>query len=443
MMRGKTTFFKNGDNTEAASRRSAKKSIEQEAFFDQLLLKIKEAENQYEQEQTKEHLAILIRACERYLSNIPAKRRERTTETIAWATLLPEWPDAERIVAIQKKAVSRLFLPTAKTLAKARIALIKELVLDGEEAVLGAGRMLDKNYWSEIKYKGKNATAAWIKGDDYCNTYYLQSYLEILLKEKAANKIDRKNTAYFENPDAYKVTVSDGRLYRGKRFLDTRDAKDVFRNTENKILYVVGRDGSIYAAGSAKTKSRLHHSSFLSGKRVLCAGTMEVHKGRLKVITIESGHYKPGVKDLLKFLNLLQNQHAMDLSKIRVIDRSGMPKNAERYLKTGGYCLPEPEERKAYFFNKAMDEYESKHDNHAAVFLDVAAAQGDPEAQFYQAICQLENIKGYAEQRVRGLANLDRIAHQENHPYQHEAQYLKDLNMEAEKPQGVNMIKKS
>lgn len=57
-----------------------------------------------------------------------------------------------------------------------------------------------------------------------------------------------------------------------------------------------------------------HHSSFLSGKPIKCAGEIIIHNGDLKFISNMSGHYRPGTQQLIGAVRDLQ---AMGLSLMR------------------------------------------------------------------------------------------------------------------------------
>ncbi len=55
---------------------------------------------------------------------------------------------------------------------------------------------------------------------------------------------------------------------------------------------------AIYERMGFNTGAFMHHTSFLSGADVLCAGTLVVNAGRLLSITNMSGHYKPDINNL-------------------------------------------------------------------------------------------------------------------------------------------------
>jgi hypothetical protein len=80
-----------------------------------------------------------------------------------------------------------------------------------------------------------------------------------------------------------------------------------------------------------------HHSSFLKGRPIACAGSIAVENGKITKVTSLSGHYKPGKQQLLAFLSYLKNQN-VDISNILVKDHpNASEQNALYYLKHKGF----------------------------------------------------------------------------------------------------------
>lgn len=78
--------------------------------------------------------------------------------------------------------------------------------------------------------------------------------------------------------------------------------------------YVLGMGQDFYMAphfadeakrGDRTIKQSFYHSSYLGGRPVLCAGTMKIENGEVRLITSESGHYRPSESHLLQAVNLL------------------------------------------------------------------------------------------------------------------------------------------
>jgi hypothetical protein len=149
---------------------------------------------------------------------------------------------------------------------------------------------------------------------------------------------------YIENKDLinYRVKIQGGRFMRGGVLYDTTDHVSISGggNIENWGIFVQAMNGSIYAGCAltrdqvktyqdAKTgkkmldltgvRSMLHHSCFLRGKPVRCAGEWKIGRdGQLISISMASGHYRPPVHLFLKFLEFLETRGRVDLRNITV-----------------------------------------------------------------------------------------------------------------------------
>ncbi len=117
-----------------------------------------------------------------------------------------------------------------------------------------------------------------------------------------------------EQRNRYKLTFTKNSVLR-------RDAPyTTAKGNEN--IYAANPAGQIFAAGNVVARKEftkiykemgfteiesatMHHSSFLSGADVLCAGTLEVDNGDLLFISNSSGHYKPDIHDLQAVCNAI------------------------------------------------------------------------------------------------------------------------------------------
>ena len=88
---------------------------------------------------------------------------------------------------------------------------------------------------------------------------------------------------------AYEVTVQDGRLYYRGKLLNTEHP--VAGAPKATFIFVMAKDGTLYAAPNGGTAQNIHHSSFLHGAPAAAAGTMVVVDGVVQKITNKSGHY--------------------------------------------------------------------------------------------------------------------------------------------------------
>ena len=92
----------------------------------------------------------------------------------------------------------------------------------------------------------------------------------------------------------YKLTVKNGKLYDSEGLpFDTSKAQTW--DGENKAIYVMDKNGNLYASQNQKVFD-FHHSSLGQGKPVSGAGEIEVRDGVLQSINDRSGHYKPTEK---------------------------------------------------------------------------------------------------------------------------------------------------
>lgn len=300
--------------------------------------------NQKNNQATKKILENIIDLCEHYIVSIP--KELRTTLDSDKEKQLLKWPHLMRVLEIQKKAVSLLLLPQAENEAQARWEVLSNIFGLSETSASGKhGKRLENEYWTEARYQGNIAAYQWATNSsaELARMARLWSYQELLEENQNRSVIDKEYVNYFDNPDAHLTQFKDGKVYSKQgELLDTSKAR-ILGEFGGECIYVLGMNGELYVSDPDEQKlPEFRHSSFFRGKPVMCAGTIIVEKGIIKEITLLSGHYKPRPKELLNFLELLQNAHNVDLQKISVIDKpNGGRRNALTYLKTRGFCLPE------------------------------------------------------------------------------------------------------
>lgn len=122
---------------------------------------------------------------------------------------------------------------------------------------------------------------------------------------KYLDKAGRKN---------YQIDAHGARLWKGDTAFDTGKLQTAFSGLGFAIWVLSLKDR--FYAGSHKV-GQFHHSSFLSGKKVLAAGEMVVSGGKLRLLTGKSGHYKPKLEHLAYAVEILGKQ-SIDLSSFRV-----------------------------------------------------------------------------------------------------------------------------
>ena len=73
--------------------------------------------------------------------------------------------------------------------------------------------------------------------------------------------------------------------------------------------YVWTRCGTLLAGDHQENK--LHHSSFVSGDSVRCAGMIKVEQGKVSYVSNNSGHYKPSNENLRQFCTWLRDRNVL------------------------------------------------------------------------------------------------------------------------------------
>ncbi len=122
------------------------------------------------------------------------------------------------------------------------------------------------------------------------------------------------------------VTIQGGLMYQNGELLDADIGQTHVRvngvaATVPKVYmdtYAVDKYGNIYSKRLKGIQDLyFNHSSYCSGKSVICAGTMGCIQGRLIYVSNFSGHYKPNAGYLSQFLRILAEE-GVDLSHVLV-----------------------------------------------------------------------------------------------------------------------------
>lgn len=95
-----------------------------------------------------------------------------------------------------------------------------------------------------------------------------------------------------EERKAYELTIRDGKIYDANGNLFDTTSAATAHSGGGKAIFVMDENGKLYAS-TYHAPGEFHHSSFLGGKPVSGAGELEVVNGELRMITDQSGHYKP------------------------------------------------------------------------------------------------------------------------------------------------------
>lgn len=347
----------------------------------------------YAEDPSKENLTAIISAAENFIRSIPEHIRIKSSDQ-TWEEILSAWPDAIPIRNIQKKAVELLYLPEAENSAKARWQMLRELFISNSDS--GQSKILEEEYWPEFKFRGQMAIANWIRDSSYEALNKFNTFHEAIEADKNRRGLTKLTIKYFKDPSKYEIQLKNGKAYQARDLLDTSDAAGTDIKS-GECIFVADTSGKIYCNDPRKfLTSQVHHSSFLQGRPVMAAGTLRVENGVIKEITLLSGHYRPGRKELLDFLKLLQ-KNSVNLKQISVIDRpNGIKKNAFTYLKTKGVMLGDDRaETINQLASEAFKEILNKQrkgltiskdelDN-AEKLLNIASDLGSPEALYNKA----------------------------------------------------------
>ena len=95
-------------------------------------------------------------------------------------------------------------------------------------------------------------------------------------------------------------------------------------NRDPRNAYVVDADFNLYTHPYTEPgvgEGHIHHSSFMRGERILCAGMIVVINGELRHIDNDSGHYKPRTDNLLNLLTGLLTEHRINLRGVTTKDK--------------------------------------------------------------------------------------------------------------------------
>ncbi|MEP7020182.1 MAG: hypothetical protein ABI808_05990 [Pseudonocardiales bacterium] len=122
---------------------------------------------------------------------------------------------------------------------------------------------------------------------------------------------------YFDDAERAeaRLFVKDGKLFdaTGRPF-DTAAGVSVHSPGQGRAIFVMDKDGNIFASNYQEI-GKMHHSSLLGGQPVAGAGELAVENGTLKVITNNSGHYRPPTEYTEQVLRWLEQQ-GVDISGV-------------------------------------------------------------------------------------------------------------------------------
>ena len=136
----------------------------------------------------------------------------------------------------------------------------------------------------------------------------------------------------------YRLHVRDGLLVdgHGQLFSPQHEPKE--------YIYVLSEDGKLLCCTSKDDDGRvLHHSSLVAGAPVAAAGQLTACRGRLLVLSNESGHYAPPPSSLHTMVHVLASHglEHVDLVQLDVLHREAYDAAAEAVSESDAHvCHP-------------------------------------------------------------------------------------------------------
>ncbi|GAB3772990.1 hypothetical protein GCM10028818_13860 [Spirosoma horti] len=148
----------------------------------------------------------------------------------------------------------------------------------------------------------------WTNGIEHYDVESYKISFDDWLKEK--DKLEL-TVPYFnkEQREAYRLTIRDGKFYKA-------NGEPITGNN----IYVLSSDDVFY--GGADGVKGLHHTSFMAGKPVKCAGHIITDSvGNLLEINTTSGHYAPSTANLMRAKVVLKK--VMNVENVKFDNKFG------------------------------------------------------------------------------------------------------------------------
>lgn len=105
-----------------------------------------------------------------------------------------------------------------------------------------------------------------------------------------------------EERELQKLTIKDGKFYLNSELFTSGFSGGSGPQAQQAHLFAIDLAGNFYVY---RKLPKINHSTMLAGGPVICAGFMQVVKGKLYYISNCSGHYQPQVDALLLTIRAL------------------------------------------------------------------------------------------------------------------------------------------
>ncbi len=116
--------------------------------------------------------------------------------------------------------------------------------------------------------------------------------------------------------EPYRSTVREGLLVDVKGVPLNKGGVDDGKETTGLAIFVMDAAGNLYV-GFEHERGKFHHSTFMAGEPVGMAGDIQIFDGRIKMISNQSGHYRPPPAAFEQVIDQLKAMGA-DLSKTEI-----------------------------------------------------------------------------------------------------------------------------
>lgn len=152
---------------------------------------------------------------------------------------------------------------------------------------------------------------------------------------EAANDRRRDNFEYCSKEERlkYRLYIDGGRFYHDiklRRPVDTG---------KRQAIYAIDEMGNVFMKFEEEMgHGSFNHSSFMSGKPVMCAGNISFANGYLTMIDNGSGHYRPGARNLKDAISFLHYQRGVSMQEV-VVRRCELPKVNGKYQQEPAWSL--------------------------------------------------------------------------------------------------------
>ena len=147
-------------------------------------------------------------------------------------------------------------------------------------------KILEEGFWNEILSDGRDSP------------YFLDSEKSLIVKY-----LDLEEREKFKVNFQYDPISKTTKLKLNGEYI----------NSNQELMYVIDVYQNVFVNFEVTEESDneitiFHHSSFLRGAPVICAGKLKINNGELTFISNNSGHYFPKIYELFNALVVLKNK---------------------------------------------------------------------------------------------------------------------------------------